>query len=246
MGEYYQPEREIAPGCELPKNIDLAVWHYMDFWKFVSLIQKRAIYLCRGDNLQDKFEGTYSNRQIHSMNEWFKDIDEPIRVEWEEEERRNNRKKAFINCWCISDVDLDLMWKAYTTADIGVALRSTIRKLQSACDKAIELWPLDICQVKYFDHEKGQNINYWGAPNVFMHKDHHFRLDNEIRIIHYANYSTPPDHVDMPIDFEAVIETIVTRPGTTEDQLESIVNLMQSYGIKIPVVHSRDDRPLTE
>jgi hypothetical protein len=148
MSEYYKPEREIAPFCELPENLDLAVWHYMDFWKFESLIKNRAIYLCRGDNLQDKFEGTYSRRQIQSMNEWFKDIDEPIRIELEENDRRKNRKKAFINCWCISDVDLDLMWKAYTTAKIGVALKSTIRKLESVCDSAIELWPLDICKVK--------------------------------------------------------------------------------------------------
>ena len=52
MSEYYKPEREIAPGSELPEDLDLAVWHYMDFWKFESIIKKRAIYLCRGDNLQ--------------------------------------------------------------------------------------------------------------------------------------------------------------------------------------------------
>jgi hypothetical protein len=246
MSEYYIPKREIAPYCELPENLDLAVWHYMDYWKFESLIEKRAIYLCRGDKLQDRFEGTYSKRQIQSMNGWFKNIGEPIRIELEEEERTKNRKKVFINCWCISDVDLDLMWKAYTRAEIGIALKSTIRRLQSACDAALELWPLDICQVKYFDHEKGQNINYCGVPNVFMHKDHHFRLDNEIRIIHWANYSTPPEHVDFPINLEAVIETIITRPGTTKNQLESVISLLQSNGVNISVAHSRDDRPLME
>ena len=78
MSEYYIPKREIAPYCELPENLDLAVWHYMDYWKFESLIQKRAIYLCRGDKLQDRFEGTYSKRQIQSMNKWFKDIGDII------------------------------------------------------------------------------------------------------------------------------------------------------------------------
>ena len=247
MIEYYKPEREIAHGCKLPANLDLAVWHYMDFGKFLALLQKRAIYLCRGDHLQDRFEGTYSNRQIKSMNDLFKKINEPEMIELENERRAEDRKKAFISCWCLSDVDLDLMWKAYTNGPLDVAIKSTIRKLQSVCDDAIKHWPLDICKVNYFDHAKGEKINYWGAPTVFMHKDNHFELDNEIRIMHWPNYSTPPDHVYLPADLEVLIDSIVTKPGTTKSQFEAIISLLQCYDLKnISVIYSRDDRTLIE
>jgi hypothetical protein len=77
MSEFIKLSREPNPSCILPENLDTPVWRYMDLDKFQSLLKEKALYLCRADRLQDRFEGTYSCRQIIGMQNWFKEIDEP-------------------------------------------------------------------------------------------------------------------------------------------------------------------------
>lgn len=47
------------------------------FKQIKSLLNEKALYLCRADHLQNLSEGTYSRRQIIEMEKWFKEIDEP-------------------------------------------------------------------------------------------------------------------------------------------------------------------------
>ncbi len=117
--------RKPDPSCKLPDDLDTPVWRYMDLDKFQSLLNEKAIYLCRADRLQDRFEGTYSRRQIKTMEDWFKKIDEPHMIESEKERRRKDRLKIYISCWCMSDCDLDLMWKGYVRNPPGISIKST-------------------------------------------------------------------------------------------------------------------------
>ena len=64
MSEFINIPREPNPSCKLPENLDTPVWRYMDIYKFYSLLEEKALYLCRADLLQDRFEGTYSRHQI--------------------------------------------------------------------------------------------------------------------------------------------------------------------------------------
>ena len=58
MSELIRIAREPNPSCILPDNLDAPVWRYMDLDKFQSLLKEKALYLCRADRLQDRFEGT--------------------------------------------------------------------------------------------------------------------------------------------------------------------------------------------
>lgn len=66
--------REPNSSCKLPDDLDTPIWRYMDMYKFQSLLETRALYLCRADLLQDRFEGTYSRHQILTMEDWFRKI----------------------------------------------------------------------------------------------------------------------------------------------------------------------------
>ena len=220
----------------------------MDLYKFESLLKEQALYLRRGDLLQDRFEGTYSRHQILKMNEWFKKIHETYMIENEKGRRSKDRRRSYINCWCLGEYDFDLMWKAYIEKPPGIAIKSSARRLQMICDKAVTHWPLDISLVNYFDHAAGKNINYFGAPAVFLNKDHHFQLDNELRIVHWPNLSEPtPDHVLLPLKLPELIEFIVLQPKSDEDFLKSVRKLLDNSGCKeMPILYSRDDRELLE
>jgi hypothetical protein len=43
-----------------PPPDDAVLWRYMDFTKFVSLLETSALFFCRPDQLGDPFEGSIS------------------------------------------------------------------------------------------------------------------------------------------------------------------------------------------
>ena len=146
----------------------------------------------------------------------------------------------------MSDCDLDLMWKGYVRNPQGISIKSSVRRLKDICDKAVEYWPLDISTVTYFDQAGGKNINYFGT--TFFYKDVHFKLDNELRIIHCTNISEPtPTHVYLKIDLRDLIENVVFQPRLKESSLKSVREALNKVGLdKIPLLASRDDRDLIE
>ena len=77
---------------------------------------------------------------------------------------RKDRLKTYMSCWCMSDCDLDLMWKGYVHNPPGISIKSSLRRLKDICDKAVEYWPLDISTITYVDQTGGKNINYFGTP----------------------------------------------------------------------------------
>lgn len=246
MFESVKMSRKQNPFCKLPENLDTPAWRYMDMDKFQSLLNKKALYLTRADRLGERFEGTYSCNQISEMNNYLTRNDHSQVIETEREHRRMDRLRTYISCWCMSDCDLDLMWKAYVRNRPGVAIKSSVRRLVNICDKADDHH--DISKVEYFDHMGGEPINYFGTPTTFIYKDIHFRLDNELRIIHSPNFPEPtPDHVLLPIDLIDLIEKVVLQPATTESSLETVREALNKVGLnEIPVLPSRDDRKLIE
>ena len=113
MNERLQMKRDVFPSCVLPSDIHQSVWRYMDIDKFLHLVEKRALYLCRADKLQDRYEGRYSRQQITDMSAWLKARGVQDAEDREANYRSKNRRQTYISCWCMSNCDYDLMWKAY-------------------------------------------------------------------------------------------------------------------------------------
>lgn len=47
-----------------PPSDDAVLWRYMDFTKFVSLLEKSALFFARADKLGDPFEGAFSKINV--------------------------------------------------------------------------------------------------------------------------------------------------------------------------------------
>jgi hypothetical protein len=247
MGEYVKLKREPDPSCKLPENLDTIVWHYMDFWKFKYLLDKKSLYLCRSDKLQDKFEGTYSRQQIQVMEgDLIRWEASPV-IDQERQSRKCARKSTFIHCWCMSDHDLDLMWKGYVKDSGGVAIKSSVRTLKKICD---DLYPehdnLNISIVEYYDQANGEKIPHGGPLDAFLKKDNHFKLDNEFRLISNPNYvdGCSPEFEQLPVDdLSRLIDEVVTAPGSSKDHIKRVREAMDKAKLKdVPLSASRDDR----
>lgn len=235
--------RKAYPRCKLPENQNQPAFRYMNISKFRYLVEKKSLYLCRADRLQDKFEGRYSYRQILDTDEWLKQQGVPDVVDSEKEEREKIRKQTYISCWCLGETDLDLIWKAYIPNDDGIAIKTSVKKLIKLCDNSIGFWPLDISEVTYYDQMKGGFIDY-DRLTPFCHKDMHFHLDNENRIIYHPNIQLPsPEYIDLPINCKELIDEIILKPKSSVENLQDVKYLLKQCGLSnIPILYSRDDR----
>jgi hypothetical protein len=190
MTEYLKPEkRDDFP--DKYEDAEKIVWRYMDDWKFIDLVKEKRLYLCRGDKLQDLFEGTYSRHQLLDTYRWMKEIGCAPLISQDKKDRQENRRRFYINSWCMYNHDLDLMWKSYTKVCHAVAVQSRVAKLVAICDSdpALEHGIFSVQEIKYIDLKEGEFINDFGTGfDAFICKDKHFFLDQEIRIIHYATW----------------------------------------------------------
>lgn len=241
--------RDRHPKAKLPADRNITVWRYMDKWKFEYLIKNQKLYLCRGDRLQDKFEGTYSRAQLLDMDEWLVEIGYEKQRDIERKQRESNRQSYYISSWCMSPYDLDLMWKAYTKDVQAIAVKSTISRLEAICDsdRAIEYDQLDISTVNYYGQAEGELIDYFADGfDAFVNKDYHFALDHEVRVLYCGHYKpSQPEEVLLPVDLSTLIERVVLAPGAKSESAEETRSLLDDAGLNsIPVESSRDDREL--
>jgi len=47
---------ESHPSFELPEDLAAPIWRYMDFTKFVAMLESDSLYFARSDRLGDPFE----------------------------------------------------------------------------------------------------------------------------------------------------------------------------------------------
>ena len=135
-----------------------AVWRYMDFAKFVAMLQHRGIYLSRADRFDDRFEGAtgLAARQAN-WDGYYLDFFRKLVVTppasypipdytAEQIEAEANRllksikivaldaRKLLVSCWHGNETESEALWRLYSPPNIpGVAIRSTVGKLWDAC-----------------------------------------------------------------------------------------------------------------
>lgn len=248
MNEYVKLERKIHPKAVLNHPIKTSVWHYMDYWKFEKFLEKKSLYLCRADILQDKFEGTYSGAQIESINNFHRKHTDNKALKEEEIFRKNQRKKYFINCWSISEKDQDLMWKGYTNNIDGVAIKSTIERIQNNLNTNTYFHPLDLSEVNYYEQQEGKHIDYIDGFDAFINKDVYFELDKEIRILHWPNIdvSNSPKGEIMPVDLDILIDSIFLSPTFPKEKIKDVKDLIEKANLSSkPLRFSRYRREIS-
>ena len=49
------------PEFEEPSNENIKIWRYLDFTKFVSYLDRKALFFTRADKLDDRFEGKFTD-----------------------------------------------------------------------------------------------------------------------------------------------------------------------------------------
>jgi hypothetical protein len=201
---------------------DATLWRFMDFTKYVAMLDRKAIYFTRADQFADPFEGTLARRNLRTR----------------DGERAALRREVFVNCWHRNDHESAAMWRIYLKSDEGVAIQSTASRLREALnDDAIV-----IGDVRYldYDHDRvpaGEEL----AP--FLCKRKSFEYEQEVRALSRDGDAGEDEGRYVDTDLARLLARVVISP-TAEPWFTALVeSVTRKYGLDVAVEGSELARP---
>jgi hypothetical protein len=155
------------------------IWRYMDFTKFVYMLENQSLYFCRSDRLGDKFEGSYPNQNLEKLKkEHGQDV-----IESTKEYNDLVGKNIYINCWHINNKESLAMWKVYLKSNEGVAIKTSVKKFCTALLKNTNNIDMYANKVTYIDY---LTENLWTEEQFagpYFYKRNLFDYEQEFRAI---------------------------------------------------------------
>ena len=232
------------------------IWRYLDFTKFVSMLDRKALIFTRVDKLSDRFEDSFSKPTINARKDGY--IEESGMNERELSEIfKKFRRHAYINCWHMNEVESAAMWSLYLKSDEGVAIQSKYKKLRDNLRDCVVTG-----QVAYIDYDNDIMIDD-NPLFAFFYKRKSFEHEHEIRAaclrlhkvdggyLNLPNQSEDeteyfdPDKESRPYlvhridDLNKLIDRIYVSPLAEEWFIDLVKSIAGKYGIKKKVTQSR-------
>lgn len=234
--------------------VNAILWRYMDFTKFVSLLERRALFFARADKLGDPFEGAIPISNIETrytnlkprLSEKEMLIHEHLRVEL--------RRFTLISCWHESKHESEAMWKIYASANSGIAIKTNFA---SFVESFITDEKIHIGAVQYIDYDS-EEIPEDDFLSPYLHKRKSFEHERELRAIiqqippgasleNPLNFigdetATWPDICDTGIyydvDLNLLIQEVVIDPSAPDWLLDLVKRVVNRYDLQVPVNQS--------
>ena len=218
-----------------PPPDDAILWRYMDFPKFVSLVDSSSLFFPRADQLGDPFEGSFSPLNFSTLAERYTpDVAEGIRKAMPGFARL--RASHFINCWHWNDYESDAMWKIYSEKNAGIAVKTDFASLAQSFIGDTNVF---VGQVRYVDY----NHDMIPESNVFyayLHKRNHFAHEREVRAIATNSPGSDDPHPGLycEVDLSVLIHAVVLSPLAPAWIAQLVRSVADKYGLQAPITAS--------
>jgi hypothetical protein len=192
---------------QLPPD-EQSIWRYLDFAKFVALLDSSELYLARADTFVDPFElavpradmaaaraaaqvalteseasraGALAYLALHSE----RSVEDLRR--WSDERLarellRLNNRALYVSCWHINEDESAAMWAVYLNGQEGVAIQSSVGQLRTELDRGSGDTPVYVGPVTYLDYAR-QSWGPYRPFNAVMHKRRSFAHEQELRAV---------------------------------------------------------------
>lgn len=224
-----------------PGNVDVKLWRYMDCMKFLDVLQERALWFTRLDQLQDPHEGSFPKALREQLSVLAVESPEYGGFTYEKW-----RKRGCVNCWHASDCESAAMWSLYSGQD-GIAFCSHVSRLELAFHDESEFgsWGLYGNEVQYgdsdaYDPPKDQR----GGSDLIRAKELHRKRKSFQHEREYRLTSTLEDSDQgslgkyIRVSLEKLIEGIVVAPTAPKWVVEIIRKELVMHCLKVEVTQS--------
>ena len=220
------------------------LWRYMDFSKFLAILETKSLHMAALTSFSDPFEGYPPQTVI----ERFTSQSPELNADPEERSRRTNdlasflqgRKHIFASCWHLNAKESAGMWQQYLRSGEGIAIQTTFGQLK----KAIINDPTHTYggKVRYEDFQtftpEDTNLLIWGTL-----KREGFEHEKEFRLLTLLNNEKQDKGIPIQIDPEVLIENIFVAPTTADWVLNLVRSILRRYDYQIDPIRSELDTP---
>jgi hypothetical protein len=253
------PVIEDSVPLQYPKS-DYSVVKYMDILKFISLLQRRALFFCRQDKFEDQFEGETARknfdwriRSLKHLNEsgFFNskmtdaEIQESIKVKYDFE--RKLKALRLITCWNKRVQESAALWKIYSDNGQGIMIKSSIGRIKKALSASSAEFRLTEVRYINFDEELMDDGNDFF---LVSHKQEAYSYEEEVRLIHEITAGVNGWEYDwkaeessigkyFELDLSELIDEIVIGPYCPKWQFNIIEGVIEKYELVKKVSRSK-------
>jgi hypothetical protein len=229
--------------------------------KFVWILQNKAIYFSRIDQLGDSHEDYYTE-PMASPDYFLSNL--KIEKLLPEEIKQNpiayescvntiakiflgkHNSPIYVSCWHMNEDESPAMWKLYTSHGDSICIKSTYNIID------INL-PRTYCYigcVKYINY-RHDVFDVRLALNYIIHKLKSFEHEKEVRaVIPYLKIITRKIKVIadkkgllVPIDLSKLVQQVFVSPHSKPIFFEIVKGLLETYGLNVPVLKSEMNAP---
>lgn len=256
---------EDIPFFTKPEDEEQKIWRYMDITKYISMIEKKALYFSRADLLGDPFEGSIPEAiGQKNFNEIFKTQFEEMtktrtdKVKFPSTFHDFIRKSCYACCFHMSSDESAALWSIYSKSNQGIAIQSTFKKLCD-CFKDYSKPTVGIGTINYIDYSQNTIPVEKSTVSPLLYKRKSFECEKEIRALILddseiigtnsdTGNSTIEIHIDLkpgiivPINLDTLIDQVIIAPDSPEWIKDLLESIMEKYGIQKKVVLSSLDK----
>jgi len=226
------------PACNIPDDLNQKLWRYLDFTKFVSMLEEKALFFPKLSSLSDPLEGFLTKPTV----EKFRNIPEGLTAEEAAKRRtigehnlsmmKTARDLLYVSSWHANNHESIAMWGLYLKSGEGVAICSSIeRMIESFANTKDEI---HIGRVDYVDYEK-EEIPWHNAFYLALHKAKSFEHENEIRVIVMSPDNLPGKLV--PVDLAMLIDKVFVAPNSPAWIHDLIKKVITKYRLNEDIIH---------
>lgn len=214
---------------KLPNDPNTIVWKYLDLSKFLDLLLSKKLFMSRSDKFEDQYEGTFSEPTFEEIKKLSENNPKFLNY------YKSHREKVVVSSWHINEYESFAMWQIFTQNSEGLAIQSTIGRLQKALEAEVQ-YKQFIGEVNYIDYKK-EYIPFDDMFFPFMFKRKSFQYEREIRIISDLSEREIKinDGLKINVDIDQLIEKIYIHPKSENWYKKLVIELVSKldYGFII-------------
>ncbi|WP_367773921.1 hypothetical protein AB3G33_07850 [Flavobacterium sp. WC2421] len=220
------------PNINLTEDLDTIVWKYLDLSKFLDLLMSKKLFMSRSDKFEDQYEGTFSEPTYEEIKRLS--IDNPDFLKY----YKTHREKVAISSWHINEYESFAMWQIFTQNSEGLAIQSTIGRLQNALGSENN-YKQYIGEVNYIDYKK-EYIPFDDMFFPFLFKRKSFQYEREVRIITDVADSKIilNDGLKISVDINQLIEKIYIHPKSENWYKNLVIQLVKQLDFNFTIEKS--------
>ncbi|MFE3846845.1 hypothetical protein ACFX5D_02545 [Flavobacterium sp. LB3P45] len=220
------------PNIKLPEDPNTIVWKYLDLSKFLDLLMSQKLFMSRSDKFEDQYEGTFSEPTFEEIRKLS--IDNPDFLNY----YKSHRERVAISSWHINEYESFAMWQIFTQNSEGLAIQSTIGRLQNALQPETN-FDQHIGEVNYIDYKK-EYIPFDDMFFPFLFKRKSFQYEREVRIITdiAENNIKINEGLKINVNINQLIEKIYIHPKSENWYKNLVIQLVSELGFNFEIEKS--------